>query len=225
MFKRMTMVGLAVVAAAALAMPAALAQEGSATQVTYGDDVYGGTEGGTTSQPASGSGSWTQLAARLTGVAEVPDADPDGSGTALVKVRGNQVCYDVRWSGTDAVASHIHKGRAGQNGDVVVPFFAAESPLEGTRKTGCATVDTAVAAAIAKNPSWYYVNVHSPDFPKGAVRGQLAMASAATAGSLPYTGASRSKGLLLLGLCVAGAGSMLLAVGQRRRSAAAVARH
>jgi LPXTG-motif cell wall-anchored protein len=224
MLKRMTMAGLVVVAAAALAMPAALAQEGGATQVQYGDDVYGGTEE-TGSEPASGSGSWKRLAARLTGEAEVADADPDASGTAQVKVRGNQVCYDVKWSGMTPTASHIHKGRAGQNGDVVVPFFASESGLTGGRKADCVTADAEVVAAIAKNPSWYYVNVHSAEFPQGAIRGQLAAATAATAGSLPYTGASRSKGLMLLGLCVLGAGSMLLAVGQRRRSAAAVARH
>jgi LPXTG-motif cell wall-anchored protein len=95
-----------------------------------------------------------------------------------------------------------------------VPFFASESPLQATKKAGCTTADAAVVKAIMANPAGYYVNVHSPQFPKGAIRGQLA---AADPGALPYTGSSRTKGLMLLGLSVVAAGSALLAAGQRRR--------
>ncbi|HYY77750.1 MAG TPA: CHRD domain-containing protein [Actinomycetes bacterium] len=242
MIRRMALAALAALAVAALAGPVtALAQtsgsDGSQTkQVRYGDDVYGGTEDSTggygtsgsssgSSSSSGGSGAWTYFIARLTGGVEVPKGDPKGSGTASIRVRGTQVCYDVHWTGIDAMASHIHKAAAGTAGAIVVPFFAQETPLTVTKKSGCTTADASLVKAIIKNPTGYYVNVHSPEFPKGAIRGQLAKVDAATANSLPYTGVSRSKGLLILALCVMAAGSLLVAVGQRQRRRPAPARH
>jgi hypothetical protein len=80
-----------------------------------------------------------------------------------------------------------------------------------------------VVKAIAANPAKYYVNVHSPEFPKGAIRGQLV--SGGNGGQLAFTGGPMSRGMLLLGLCVIAAGSTLLAVGQRRRVAYHRPRH
>jgi len=37
----------------------------------------------------------------------------------------------------------------------------------------CTAVDPALLAAIVANPRLYYVNVHTPLFPGGEVRGQL----------------------------------------------------
>jgi CHRD domain len=227
MIRRIAVAALAAVAVAALAGPVvALAQtsgDTTAEQVRYGDDIYSGTDdgygtdSGTSTAPASGSGAWTKFIARLTGPVEVPPGDPKASGTAAVRVRGNQVCFDVKWSkGLQATASHIHKNPAGQAGAIVVPFFAQETPLGGTSKSGCTTADASLVGAIKAHPTNYYVNVHSPQFPKGAIRGQLAEASAS---ELAFTGASRSKGLLLLGMSVVAAGSLLLAFGQRRRPA------
>src|SRR4029434_771729 len=79
----------------------------------------------------------------------------------------------------------------------------------------CVTAKASVVSNIMANPSNYYVNVHSPEFPKGASRGQLV--AGASADQLAFTGGPMSKGLMLLGLCVIAAGSTLLAVGQRRR--------
>jgi hypothetical protein len=229
MLRRMATAALAVLAAAALATPAALAQEGSdytTQQVQYGDDVYGGTEGAAaTGSAGQSAGAWAKYTARLTGAAEVGGGDPDGSGTASVRTRGTEVCYDLRWSGVDVTMAHIHKGGAGKNGDVVVNFFAGESPLDATSKSGCVQASAEVVKAIAARPDWYYVNLHSPDLPKGAVRGQLAGVDAAGASQLPYTGGPLSRSLLLAGLLVIAVGSTLLAVGPRRRVATYRPRH
>jgi hypothetical protein len=229
MLRRVTMAAVVAVVTAAIIGPAALAQSSddySTKQVEYGDDVYGGTEGGTESSTSGSSqsgGAWTKLSAKLSGSNEVGGGDPNGSGTAAVKVRGTEICFDVKWSGFEAIMSHIHKAPAGTNGDVVVPFFTSESPLDTNSKSGCVTAKESLVEAIAANPSNYYVNVHSPEFPKGAARGQLAVAGADD--QLAFTGGPMSKGLMLLGLCVIAAGSTLLAAGQRRRVAYHRPRH
>ncbi len=46
-----------------------------------------------------------------------------------------------------------------------------ESPAGRIR--GCTTTTPELAADIGANPSDYYVNVHNPAFPAGAIRGQL----------------------------------------------------
>jgi CHRD domain-containing protein len=108
------------------------------------------------------------LHATLTGRVEVPKGDPDGRGTAEVKINGTKVCWEIKTSKVATiVAGHIHKGGPGVAGPVVVPFgkvFHAK---------GCATTTAALAAAIKRNPSGYYVNVHNAKYPGGALRGQL----------------------------------------------------
>ena len=96
--------------------------------------------------------------------------DPDGSGSASVKVDGAQVCYELKVAGiAPATAAHIHKAPAGSNGPPVVNLTA---PASGS-SSGCVAAEAALAADIAANPQGYYVNVHTPEFPPGAVRGQL----------------------------------------------------
>ena len=98
----------------------------------------------------------------------MPKGDPDGSGTAEIKITGTKVCWEIHTAkiGT-IVAAHIHKGGPGVAGPVVVPF--------GTtfKAKGCVTSTAAVVAAIQKNPAGYYVNVHNAKYPGGALRGQL----------------------------------------------------
>jgi hypothetical protein len=230
MLRRVTMAAVVAVVTAAIIGPAALAQDSGSDyttkQVEYGDDVYGGTDNGTTDSGTSGSssgGAWTKFSAKLSGSNEVGGGDPNGSGTAALKMRGTEICFDVKWSGFEAIMSHIHKAPAGTNGDVVVPFFTSESPLDANSKSGCVTAKASLVKAIMAKPSNYYVNVHSPEFPKGAARGQLVAAGAND--QLAFTGSSMSRALMLLGLCVVAAGSTLLAVGQRRRVAYHRPRH
>ena len=110
----------------------------------------------------------TELEATLSGLNEVAAGDPDGSGRVDVDVDvdGVEVCWkiSVRDIAT-ATAAHIHKEAIGVNGLVVIDFAG--------KLRGCTTMAAPLAAALAATPQDYYVNVHNPDFPGGAIRGQL----------------------------------------------------
>jgi hypothetical protein len=68
------------------------------------------------------------------------------------------------------VAAHIHKGAAGTNGPVVVPFTA---PAADGNSSGCVSSTPAVVDDILANPAGFYVNVHTTEHPAGAIRAQL----------------------------------------------------
>jgi len=108
------------------------------------------------------------LHATLIGKAETPKGDPDGRGTAEVKITGRKVCWEIKVAKVQTiVAAHIHKGGPGVAGPVVVPFGKV------FKSKGCTTTTAAIAAAIERHPAAYYVNVHNAKYPGGALRGQL----------------------------------------------------
>jgi CHRD domain len=115
------------------------------------------------------------LTAHLTGEAEVPGpGDPDGSGTAYITLNPGQetVCWQITVSDIilPAIGAHIHIGGADVAGPVVVPLT---SPDESGMSSGCTDADRELIKDIIQNVDGYYVNVHTTDFPGGAVRGQL----------------------------------------------------
>ncbi len=122
--------------------------------------------------PAAAQGSGRKLSTVLTGAAEVGGGDPDGTGTAALRVNPGtgQICYTITVTNLDPVtAAHIHNAPAGVNGPVVVPL----TPPTSGSVTDCTTADPALARDIVVHPENYYVNVHTTVFPGGAVRGQL----------------------------------------------------
>lgn len=112
------------------------------------------------------------LSAELLGANEVPAGDPDGSGFADVTLNQGQgeVCFAIEVSGIGTItAAHIHTGAVGVNGPPIVNFNPVVNGL-----TNCVSgVDADLIKAIRQNPELYYVNVHTTEFPGGAVRGQL----------------------------------------------------
>ena len=115
----------------------------------------------------------------LTGAEEAPgpgDANATGQADLTLNQGQNEVCFDISWADIDGTvfAGHIHVAPAGSPGPIVVTLFTGT--FAGTDSvSGCAVdVDPELIKAIRHDPSAYYVNVHSrPDFPGGAVRGQL----------------------------------------------------
>lgn len=115
----------------------------------------------------------TTYKANLTGAQEVGGGDPDGSANAEVSISDNfdQVCWDVndiRGIGP-VVAAHIHRGAAGVNGP---PVFTLKPANEGGWK-GCANGSEWTSDRIENNPAGFYVNLHTAEYPNGAIRGQL----------------------------------------------------
>jgi hypothetical protein len=101
--------------------------------------------------------------------------DLNGRGSFTAIVDGNQLCFGitVKNLASAPTAAHIHgRARPNQNAGIVVGLTPPSSPDPGA-SSGCVTVDPAVAQAILKHPRKYYANVHTTQFPGGAVRGQL----------------------------------------------------
>ena len=118
----------------------------------------------------------------LTGEAEAPAGDPVGTGTATIRLRAGQgqVCYRLAARNLPAaVAAHIHRGNAGSAGPVVVPL---QTPNATGVSSGCANAARALVRAILARPALFYVNVHTNEFPGGAIRGQLTGTSTASFG-------------------------------------------
>ncbi len=111
------------------------------------------------------------VSSKLAGKSEVPKGSPRGKGVVTLHLNAakSTVCWDFKGvSGFDkATAAHIHRGRAGVAGPVVVPFGAAY------KSKGCTKAPKATIGKIEEHPNAYYVNVHSAKYPGGAIRGQL----------------------------------------------------
>jgi hypothetical protein len=101
--------------------------------------------------------------------------DPDGKAVELLRIQGNQVSFALKWQGISApTAGHIHLGATGTNGAVEIPFFGSAVPGNLTAAVGKVTVgDVALLNSIKSNPAGFYANIHTAEFPGGAVRGQL----------------------------------------------------
>jgi Cu/Zn superoxide dismutase len=108
----------------------------------------------------------------MTPAAEVPPTTSKGSGEATVSLdtATHEITYDVTFKGfaSDVVAAHIHgPAEPGKNAGVVVAFpKSPTSPIHGTA-TLTPEQEQQLTAGL------YYVNIHSKNFPSGAIRGQL----------------------------------------------------
>jgi len=115
----------------------------------------------------------TTYKATLTGAQEPGGGDPDGAASAEISISDNfgQICYDlndIRGIGP-ITAAHVHRGAPGVNGPVV---FTLKPANEGGYK-GCSGGAEWTQDRIENNPQAFYVNVHTAEFPNGAIRGQL----------------------------------------------------
>lgn len=148
----------------------------------------------------------TTLTADLAGVTEGENpGNPDGSGSATITLDPDtgEVCWDMTAEDIGAVTqSHIHTGAEGVSGGVLIPLDV--DGFDGTTE-GC-TSDVAASdiQKVLDNPAGFYVNLHTADFPAGAIRGQLEGSSSPnTALPLPAGSPLAMLGALLLALAAA----------------------
>ena len=111
-----------------------------------------------------------QHSVRLSGAVEVPGpGDANGRGQFSWSVDGSTLCYllSAQRIGT-AAAAHIHRGKVGVAGPVVVELTAPNKA-----SADCLTISSTLATAIKAHPRRFYVNVHNVPHPAGAIRAQL----------------------------------------------------
>jgi CHRD domain len=112
-------------------------------------------------------------AVKMTGAAETPAGAPGGTAKAVVTLssKTGKACWT--FSSLSGVSSptfaHIHMGAAGTSGNIVVPLSTGATLLT----KGCVPASATLISSIAANPHGYYVNIHSTQYPAGAVRAQL----------------------------------------------------
>jgi CHRD domain len=117
-----------------------------------------------------------KLSAKLTAGQEVPK--PKGASGATGTFTGTLVGRKLTWKVTyksltgKAMQAHIHMGRPGKSGNVLVPLCppGCRSGMHGTK-----TVSAAIASAIRRGGT--YVNVHTAKNPAGEIRGQVKAAA------------------------------------------------
>jgi hypothetical protein len=128
--------------------------------------------------------------ANLSGDKEVPPVQTQATGTAgFSQPHLNNMTYGVQVQNIEGVtASHIHQGKEGQNGPVVVTLFKADNqtgtgPVNGQLVGGTISNDMLEGAMAGKTLEGdlvkaiqngeTYVNVHTVENPNGAIRGQI----------------------------------------------------
>lgn len=109
------------------------------------------------------------LVSTLNGANETAGGDMHGTGSFTVNIDtdSGDFCYTLTAAKiAKPTMAHIHSGAAGVNGAPVITIDVASDM--------CVAVDPEVLKAIVAAPGNYYVNIHTADFPGGAIRGQLA---------------------------------------------------
>jgi hypothetical protein len=145
--------------------------------------------------------------ATLSGSEEVPPKNTQaaGSATFILSADGKSMSYRIRVMNIDKVTmAHIHSGRTGENGPVVVTLFQSKETtptglVNGILSQGTITSTNLQGPLKGKqlsdlvkliNDGNAYANVHTKQNPKGEIRGQISLVAAASAST--STGGSAS---------------------------------
>ena len=133
--------------------------------------------------------------ATLSGDKEVPPVQTQATGTAgFSQPHLNNMTYGVQVNNIEGVtAAHIHQGKEGQNGPIIVTLFKADNntgtgPVNGQLVGGTISNDMLEGPMAGKilegdlvkaiQNGQAYVNVHTTENPDGAIRGQIASGGA-----------------------------------------------
>ena len=126
--------------------------------------------------------------ALMSGDQEVPPVDTTAAGKTIFRTKSNDtwIDYKVNITGfSNASGAHIHMGKAGANGDVIVDLLTdkKENPtrlgmairgnITDSSLTGPMQGKTLADLISAINNGDTYVNVHTQTHPDGEIRGQV----------------------------------------------------
>jgi len=126
--------------------------------------------------PIAASAETVVLTATLSGANEVGAngtgaGAPNGNGAfrAEINTETGDFCYTLYAEKTATpTMAHVHTGAAGTNGGPVITM-----DVTGKGSDMCIAVEPEKLKPIFADPASFYVNIHTADFPGGAVRGQL----------------------------------------------------
>ena len=124
--------------------------------------------------PADTTSAPAVLVASLEGRNEVTAGASVGQALELIGIHDDTITYSLSWRGMGTpTQADIHLGARGVDGPVVLSLFTT-APATDDSTTGTVTVtDPSLLAALRSNPSGFYADLHTNQFPSGAVRAQL----------------------------------------------------
>jgi hypothetical protein len=137
----------------------------------------------------------------MTGAEETPPVSTPGFSYSMTYVRadrdstgnvtGGAVSFNANFhmgfAPVTFVGFHIHNGRFGVGAGVVISTGIGGGANSVTFASGTGSINREIAVdpsnstafdalrGLVENPEFYYVNLHTPEFPSGIVRAQLAM--------------------------------------------------
>jgi hypothetical protein len=128
--------------------------------------------------------------ATLAGDKEVPPVDTNATGSVgFSQPHLSNMSFGIQVNDIEKVtAAHIHQGKEGQNGPVIVTLFKADNDtgtgLVNGQLVGGSIINDMLEGALAGKAvevdlikaiqdGEAYVNVHTTDNPDGAIRGQI----------------------------------------------------
>ena len=124
--------------------------------------------------------------AKLDGNNEVPPVNSTAEGVINFKTKNDMLTWKMNVTGTnDATGVNIHKGKAGENGEIIVDLMKvskhSDNPKGMTMRgnvtdsslTGSMAGQTIADLKTAMANGDMYVNLKTQDHPDGLLRGQI----------------------------------------------------
>jgi hypothetical protein len=136
--------------------------------------------------PADPTAAPPVLVASLEGRNEVTAGAPVGQALELIGLNDNDntLSFSISWRGIGTpTEADIHAGARGVNGPVVVPLFTTPRPPDGFVSGTVTVTDPDLLAVLRSHPSDFYADVHTDQFPDGALRAQLHLLNHAVSSS------------------------------------------
>lgn len=110
-------------------------------------------------------------------------ADPEGAGIAVLRFDQStgELCYEIIVRGIGEPtepqpglgSAHIHLVATGGIAVHLESDFVQAGEADVFVASNCVAVDAATLEAILADPSAFYVNIHTVEFPGGAIQGTL----------------------------------------------------